>query len=198
MDIWEANGMSTALTPHTCSQPGAFTCHGDECGKGDTGVCDKAGCGINPYRTVSKDFYGRSKTVDTLKPFTVVTQFLTADNTTSTPLTTIKRLYIQDGHVIEVPSGGRDEIDQAYCTTSGPAAFNRLGGLEGSGASLARGMVLAFSIWDSPGDFMQWLDSGSAGPCGPTDGDPAKILAENPNVAVTWSNIRWGEIGSTF
>ncbi len=55
MDIWEANSMANAYTPHTCDSDGPFRCDGVECGDNDKGerydgVCDKDGCDINPYR----------------------------------------------------------------------------------------------------------------------------------------------------
>jgi cellulase len=59
-------------------------------------------------------------------------------------------------------------------------------------------MVLVFSIWNSAGDFMSWLDGGNNGPCNATAGDPAQIVKLTPDVSVTFSNIRWGDIGSTF
>ena len=198
--------MATALTPHTCSRVGSFLCAGDECGRTDAGVCDKSGCGINPFATGSKDFYGPGMTVDTNKPFTVVTQFLSSDNTSTGTLSEIRRLYIQNGKVIENAPVSTNEtaaaavgaVNQDFCTAKNASSFLRLGGMQGMGASLARGMVLIFSIWNSEGDFMNWLDSGDAGPCSNTSGDPARIVAENPEVSVTFSNIRWGDIGSTF
>lgn len=48
------------------------------------------------------------------------------------------------------------------------------------GNALERGMVLIFSIWNSDGDFMNWMDSGDAGPCNATEGDPKLILANQP------------------
>ncbi|KAL1868535.1 hypothetical protein VTK73DRAFT_3627 [Phialemonium thermophilum] len=218
MDIWEANAMATAMTPHTCSGVGSFLCSGDECGKTDAGVCDHDGCGVNPFRAGLKDFYGPGKTVDTTKPFTVVTQFLTDSGNASTgsgTLAEIRRLYVQDGKVIQnepVPSNTNQldstspnvndasggSVTQAFCTAANASQYLRLGGMDGMGASLERGMVLVFSIWNSAGDFMNWLDSGEAGPCSNTSGDPARIVAETPEVSVTFSNIRWGDIGSTF
>ena len=63
MDIWEANKMATAFTAHPCSLSGDLKCEGRDCGdneKGErySGVCDKDGCDINPYRTGSTNFYG--------------------------------------------------------------------------------------------------------------------------------------------
>jgi hypothetical protein len=50
------------------------------------------------------------------------------------------------------------------------------------------------------GGFMQWLD-GSAngnGPCNATEGDPEMIRKIQPDVALTYSEIKIGEIGSTY
>jgi hypothetical protein len=47
-------------------------------------------------------FYGNGDTVNTLEPFTVITQFYTNDNTATGTLTEIRRLYIQNGVVIYV------------------------------------------------------------------------------------------------
>jgi cellulase len=45
---------------------------------------------------------------------------------------------------------------------------------------------------------MKWLDSGEAGPCNATEGDPKNIRLVEPQPEVTFSNIRWGEIDSTY
>ncbi|KAK8098920.1 endo-beta-1-4-glucanase celB [Apiospora kogelbergensis] len=195
MDIWEANGLATAMAPHTCSKPGPFLCTGDECGK--SGVCDKPGCGMNPYKTVGPKFYGPGLVVDTKRPFTVVTQFWTApDNSTAAGkvMSEIRRVYLQDGQRI---AEDKTTITPEFCTSNNKTDFDRLGGVKAAGEALDRGMVLIFSIWNDETTFMNWLDSGSAGPCGPEDGTPEKILAANPDVAVTFSNLRWGDIGST-
>lgn len=47
-----------------------------------------------------QEFYGTGKTVDTSKPFTIVTQFETADGTDTGDLKQINRFYVQDGTVI--------------------------------------------------------------------------------------------------
>lgn len=201
MDIWEANGRATVLTPHTCSGTGSFLCAGDDCG--EAGVCDKPGCGLNPYRAGATSFYGPDMDVDTSRPFTVVTQFLSDDGTDEGVLSEIRRVYVQDGRVIENAPGeeGGEEpgaVTGDFCEENGAENFLRLGGLQTMGESLQRGMVLIFSIWNSEEDFMEWLDAGEAGPCGETEGDPAVILEERPDVSVTFSNVKIGEIGSTF
>jgi len=45
---------------------------------------------------------------------------------------------------------------------------------------------------------MDWLDEGTAGPCNATQGNPAIIEAEDPGTSVTFSNVKWGDIGTTY
>lgn len=75
-----------------------------------------------------------------------------------------------------------------------------LGAHEAMGDAMARGMVLAISIWWDEGGNMQWMDGAAqnAGPCDLTEGNPANIVKVEPNPTVTFSNIRWGEIGTTW
>ena len=49
-----------------------------------------------------KDFYGRGEeyAVNTLKPMTVVTQFLTTDGTDTGDFSEMRRHYIQDGKIV--------------------------------------------------------------------------------------------------
>ena len=161
-------------------------------------MCDKAGCGFNSYKEGFPDYYKPGGTVDTSKPFTVVTQFITKDNTAAGELVEVRRLYVQNGKVIAnaKTKAGVDSIKEGQCDWNKP--WNNLGKLKGFGESAARGMVLTFSIWNDNGGFMKWLDSGNAGPCNATEGDPALIKQQNPNTQVTWSKVKWGEIGSTY
>ena len=183
MDIWEANANATALTPHPCGG----------------GTCDKSGCGFNPYAMGDHSYYGNGDTVNTLEPITVITQFYTNDNTTTGTLTEIRRLYIQNGVLIQnaVSSSGMDSITASWCSSSDSAAAS-MGGLTTMGEALGSGMVLIFSIWNDNSQYMNWLDSGSSGPCSSSAGNPATIEAQTPGTYVTFSNIRWGDIGSTY
>jgi len=45
---------------------------------------------------------------------------------------------------------------------------------------------------------MKWLDSGEAGPCNQWEGFPANITKVEPNPEVTFSDLRWGDIGTTY
>jgi len=193
MDLWEANAVATQLTPHACNITGLYECTGAACGS--TGVCDESGCGINPY-TADHTFYGYHDTVDTTKPLTVVTQFYTNDNTASGTLNQIRRLYVQNGKVIQNANvtfdGGErtNSITNAYCNATAPS-FQQRGGLAQMGDALGRGMVLIFSIWNDQGGYMNWLDSGNAGPCNATEGNPTLIIQEDPTTSVTFSNVKW-------
>lgn len=227
MDIWEANRAATAYTPHPCDAIEVRACSGAECGNGDnrySGVCDKDGCDINPYRNGNKAYYGygANYTVDTTKPFTVVTQFLTTDGTGNGTLKEIRRLYVQNGKVIQnakVNVPGLDPVDSmtdAYCVAQkkvfgGTDDTACQGGLKTMGEAIGRGMVLAFAIWDDAGSYMGWLDQDpfpadadssqpgvGRGPCPTTGGRPADLIKQYPDAAVVFSNIRSGDIGSTY
>ena len=105
MDIWEANREAQAFTTHPCKKTGYFTCQGEDCGW--NGQCEEGGCAINPYQTGNHNFYGKGSNfaVDTSKPFTVVTQFVTNDGTDYGHVTEIRRHYVQNGKVIQTPQG---------------------------------------------------------------------------------------------
>jgi cellulase len=202
MDIWEANARATTYTPHPCQAERIRTCQGEtDCGQ-PSGYCDKWGCSYNTYSHGHPDFYGTGPEfkINTLQTFTVTTQFHTSPDTGA--LDAITRLYIQNGTVIHntaTTAAGQtiDSVNNAYCNATAAWTQQR-GGLEVMGQALGRGMVLIFSIWADDGGFMTWLDSGNAGPCNATEGNPAEIVKHTPDASVTFSNIRWGEIGSTF
>ncbi|KAF8594050.1 concanavalin A-like lectin/glucanase, partial [Ceratobasidium sp. AG-I] len=46
MDIWEANSISTAYTPHPCTVTGPARCTGTQCSE----YCDQPGCDFNSFR----------------------------------------------------------------------------------------------------------------------------------------------------
>ncbi len=149
MDIWEANSRATHVAPHTCNQTGLYLCSGAECEF--EGVCDKNGCAWNPYRVNITDYYGRGEQfkVNTLKPFTVITQFPTGPNG---KLKEIRRLHVQDGKLIEsytVNSPGlpkTDALTDEFCTVTGARKFLGLGAHAGMGDAITRGMTLGMSL----------------------------------------------------
>jgi len=228
MDIWEANSMATAYTPHTCGIEGQARCEGIDCGDNDKGerydgVCDKDGCDINPYRMGNPNFYGRGPEyiVNTLKPMTVVTQFLTTDGTDTGDLSEIRRFYIQDGQIIDSPSStilgpnDTDSITDAFCDAKKDLFgdvkdYQEHGGMKGMGESLDRGHVMIFSLWDDVEVNMLWLDSAfpldkpetdpgvKRGDCpGGVESTPTYLRENFPNGYVTFKNAAVGEIGST-
>ena len=225
MDLWEANLDATAYTPHPCDVPGPgqTRCEGTKCGSGDdryAGICDKDGCDFNSMRMGAPDFYGPGMTVNTEKPITVVTQFLTADGTDAGELSQIKRFYVQGGKVIpnsNVALEGVDPVNHIsadFCSQQKTLFddtnhFETVGGLSRMGESL-KNMVLVLSVWDDHAVSMNWLDSHfptdadptapgvTRGRCDPTAGEPAKVEKEHPDAFVVYSNIKYGSINSTF
>jgi cellulose 1,4-beta-cellobiosidase len=219
MDIWEANNMATAFTPHPCTEIGQSRCEGDGCGGTYStdryaGVCDPDGCDFNAYRQGNKTFYGKGMTVDTTKKVTVVTQFY---QNAAGELSEIKRFYAQNGVIIPnsestISGNPGNSITQDWCDAQKAAFgdegdFNRKGGMVQMGKALAGDMVLVMSIWDDHAVNMLWLDStfptDKSGPgiergdCPITSGVPAEVEAQVPNSNVMFSNIRFGPIGST-
>ncbi|THU82426.1 major cellobiohydrolase [Dendrothele bispora CBS 962.96] len=208
MDLWEANSVATQLTPHPCNVTGEFVCTGNAC----SNLCDPSGCDFNPFRMGNQSFYGPGKIVDTTKPFTVVTQFVTDDNTPTGTLSSINRIYVQDGVVIQnskttlpgLPAA--NALTQDFCTDKetvlhDAASFNTFGGMAQMGTSLARGAVLVMSLWDDLSGGMTWLDGSTGdsstpgavrGPCTSAD------VVLTPTAAVTFSNIKVGDLNSTF
>jgi len=224
MDIWESNSMSAAYTPHVCSTNNQYRCSGTQCGDGSNrfnGVCDKNGCDFNSYRMGNKAFLGKSMPVDTSQPFKVVTQFLTSDNTTTGTLVEIRRLYVQNGKVIQNSASNfpsfkpYDSITDQFCTDQtklfgDPNRFEDLGGLKRMGQVLSGGVVLVMSLWDDHTAYMLWLDSNypvngsvstpgvARGPCPTSSGVPSQVESQYPNSYVKYGNIRYGDIGTTY
>jgi len=217
MDVWEANSMDTALTPHACETIAQHMCTGDACGgtyssNRYAGDCDPDGCDFNPYRVGDTSFYGKGMTVDTSSKFTVVTQFI------GSPLTEIRRFYVQGGTVIDNPSATvagltGNSITPAYCDAENAAfggtySFKTQGGFASMSSAMEAGMVLVMSLWDDHYADMLWLDStyptastneGSArGTCATSSGVPADVESNSPGASVIYSNIKFGPINSTF
>jgi len=224
MDIWEANSISSAYTPHACTVQGQTRCNGTACGEGSqryAGVCDKDGCDFNSYRMGDTTFFGPSMTVDTTQLFTVVTQFITEDGTDTGALSEIRRFYVQNGKLIpnsfsSLPSmAAYNAISEDFCVaqkqvTGDPDDFDNKGGLTSIGNALENGMVLVMSLWDDYAAYMLWLDSDyptnapptqpgvSRGTCPTSSGRPADVESQYPNANVKFSNIKYGNINTTF
>ncbi|KAL2212547.1 glycoside hydrolase [Sarocladium strictum] len=222
MDIWEANNIATAYTPHPCLNNAAHSCNGDECGGATAddryaGDCDPDGCDFNSYRQGNQTFYGPGSefNIDTTQPLTVVTQFIAGDDGV---LSEITRFYVQGGTVVPnsestIEGIPGSSITQDYCdaqksTFGDEPSFNNNGGLAAMSDAVANPMVLVMSLWSDHESNMLWLDStfpvtGSGpgyerGSCSTDSGVPSELEAEVPDATVVFSNIKFGPIGSTF
>merc|ERR1711908_120625 len=89
--------------------------------------------------------------------------------------------------------------------------ISKKGGFEAMGKALARGMVLVMSLWDDGAAEMCWLDCKEypttadpstpgvvRGPCANDSGNPATVRKDHPDSHVTFSNIKFGELNSTY
>jgi len=160
--------------------------------------------------------------LDTSKPMTVVTQFLTHDGSDTGDLSEIRRFYVQAGKVVPnsvatlLGPGAGNSITDDLCSKQ-KSKFGDLndfaakGGLQEMGAAMDRGMVLVLSLWDDTDVSMLWLDSAYPtkespqkpgvlrGPCpGGERSTSAYLRAESPDAHVAFSNVKFGAINSTF
>ena len=211
--------MATAYTPHSCDTPGIAMCTETDCGgtyseERYNGPCDPDGCDFNSYRMGDETFYGEGLTVDTSSVFTVVTQFLTDE---AGVFNEMKRFYVQDGTVIpnsesKIEGVTGNSVNKEFCDAQKEVfgdeyTWEQHGGFEAMSAGMEN-MVLVMSIWDDHYANMLWLDStyptdGSGpgydrGPCPTDSGVPADVEAESPDATVTFSNLKFGPINSTF
>jgi len=228
LDIWEANTISTAFTNHPCDVTGQYRCEGVECGdnKSDNrydGVCDKDGCDFNHWRMGDPTYYGPGSSfkVDSTKPLTLVTQFITSDGTDTGDLTEMRRIYVQDGKVIannvaNVPGMQQwDSVNQPMCDEQkkifgDPDDHTEKGGMKAMGESMDRGQVLVMSLWDDHDVNMLWLDSDfpvdanpsdpgvGRGSCSRDSGKPSDMESNHGDATVKYFNIKIGPLGSTF
>ncbi|KAG8702992.1 Exoglucanase 1, partial [Ceratobasidium sp. 395] len=88
--------------------------------------------------------------------------------------------------------------------------FAAKGGFTKMGKAFDSGVVLVMSVWDDHAANMLWLDSSyptnlpatnpgvTRGRCATTSGVPADIESKNASASVTYSNIKFGDIGSTY
>ncbi|KAG8903234.1 hypothetical protein FRC01_009284, partial [Tulasnella sp. 417] len=225
MDLFEGNSISSDFAAHSCSSTvtGLYKCSGADCGTTASpygGVCDPLGCEYNSYRNGATTFYGRSKTIDTTQKFTVVTQFITNTGTAAGTLTEIRRLWIQNGAIIQnvslnVPGiSTSNSITANYCAQKESAfgdapSFENHGGFSTLSAALNTGMVLSLSLKDDPEGHFLWLDSNypstspatqpgvARGTCPTSSGSLADLQVIGVESSVTFSNIRIGTLGST-
>jgi len=218
MDIWEANKWAAAFTPHPAKGQGPFRCKGDTC----NGVTDKGGCDFNNYRMGNCTFLGPKMTIDTTRPFTLITQFISSDGTDNGDLQEIKRIYIQDGKRFEnaksfLPGGfpqfnslTDENCDVQKNVFQDKNDFKNMGGMKQMGEALKRGVTLVFSLWDDYAAYMLWLDSSyptdqpptnpgiKRGPCSTLSGRPADVEKKQADAWVSYSNVKYGDIGTTY
>lgn len=113
--------------------------------------------------------------------------------------------------------GGRsfDSITDDFCTTESKAFADtsarteQNGGLKKMGKDMENGMVLVMSLWDDAVTKMQWLDASfpasdkgkpgyARGPCSLDAGSPDDLIKNHGDATVTYSNIKFGELNSTY
>ncbi|KAG8729651.1 hypothetical protein FRC10_003519, partial [Ceratobasidium sp. 414] len=108
-----------------------------------------------------------------------------------------------------------DSITDQFCAAQKTAfndqnVFSTMDGLSTMDKSFSKGVVLVMSVWDDHAANMLWLDSnypttGSAstpgiarGTCATASGVPSDVETNSPNASVTYSNIRFGDLNSTY
>ena len=194
-DFWEANSKATQAAPHACIPDQYTICkNGAECGDGNnrhSGICDKDGSDVNPYRNGDRALYGGL--IDTSMAFRVHTEFHTDSGG---DLNKIVRYYVQNGVRYE-GFVQTDQSAEAQKRKFGEPLHTQ-GGLKQMGVAMKAGMVLALSLWDdsSPAQ-MAWMDgtygSGAGkvrGPCPATGRDPAYLRQTYPTAQVVYSDIK--------
>jgi cellulose 1,4-beta-cellobiosidase len=156
---------------------------------------------------------GPNGEVDSSTTFTVLTQFVTDDNTATGTLVAINRFYVQNGNVIPGYS-----LTTSYCSSAPYGGLASMGKKENGkkkkgqiikillGDAFSAGMVLVFSFWSAPGGGMWWLDEvylsllsflpqifsrHSQSPNGPCTSEPFV------DGSLTLGNLRVGPLGST-
>ena len=228
MDVWQANSISEAFSAHPCTVKEQTKCTGVDCGDNPDhradGVCAKNGCDFEAYRLGNTTFFGPGATftIDTTKPITVTTQFITSNATDAGTLTEVRRSYKQGGKTIQAPTvmlgkaGPFSGLSFEYCTAeaatftdnfTSPTDFTTKGGFASMDDALEKGMVLVMAIRDDYDFNMTWLDStfpaastapgAKHGACATTSGVPKDVETNAADATVTFSNIKFGPIGST-
>jgi cellulose 1,4-beta-cellobiosidase len=216
-DIWNSNAHSFSMSSKPCVSLDYKICRQPYCDpeKSQADIlqanCDKQGCNFNPYRLGNTNFYGRGKTVDTRKKFTVVTQFRESG---------ITQYFVQNGKKIKRPApkdaslGKSGDLTESYCDNmfnlfAERNRFVEVGGWEQQNTFLRKPMVLTMALGHDSWAWNLWLDSRYPtdgdptapgvvrGPCSIDDHEPLHLQEKWPSAKVAWSNIRFGPIGST-
>ncbi|KAL9948605.1 hypothetical protein ACHAQF_006007 [Verticillium nonalfalfae] len=212
--VWQSNSASYVVSAHPCINPNFHTCQDSRCPRGFSDDifphgCDTDGCGASPYRLGNTHFYGQGKTLDSGAKFTVITRFH-EDH--------VSQSFIQAGEPIDTPTSQAfgvqgNAISDDFCDSQASAFGERnryaeVGGWSSTKRALAGQWVMVMSITHDAYANMLWLDSlypvdaagrpgALRGPCPANRGYPAQTVAENPHAKVTFSDIRYGPIGTT-
>merc|ERR1712036_197539 len=174
---------------------------------------------MGSHRLGVHNFFGPGSQfqIDSTKPITVTTQFITNDGTDHGKLVEVKQFYTQNGKTIEHPSytvngNSHNTITDDYCndwvaTTQDGTNFEDKGGLGAVEKAIDAGVVLVMSLWDDHYANMLWLDStyptdGSQpgsyrGACSIDSGKPEDVERDQAHSHVIFSDIKFGPIGST-
>jgi len=209
LDLWEANKHSYQMALHPVDQKGQETCYLEkECGSQkaghrNDGPTDRNGCYMNPYFMGHKNFYGPGEkyTVNTKKPFAIVTEFREKDG----DLEGMYQYYYQGGKKIPQPEykyGSCNAMTNEWCKKMfadkhDDTFFLDHGGMPQFSKAVKRGMTMVMSFWDDMATDMNWLDSGERGTCAKGDGDPRLLRELHPDASFGIRHVRWGPIGTT-
>merc|ERR1712107_930746 len=152
--------------------------------------------------------------IDSTKPVTVTTQFITNDGTDHGKLTEVRQFYQQDGKIIEHPSytvNGKQHntITDDFCAdwvavTQDGTNFLEKGCLDAVEKAIDAGVVLVVSLWDDHYANMLWLDStypvdssdpGAArGSCATSSGVPADVESQQASAHVIFPISRLDQL----
>ncbi|CRK21343.1 hypothetical protein BN1708_013087, partial [Verticillium longisporum] len=214
MGVWQSNAASYVVSAHPCINPDFHTCRDSRCPRGFSDDifphgCDTDGCGASPYRLGNTQFYGQGQTLDSGAKFTVITRFHEDG---------VSQSFIQAGELIDTPLNQAagvqgNAISDDFCDSQASAFGERnryaeVGGWSSTKRALAGQWVMVMSITHDAYANMLWLDSlypvdaagrpgALRGPCPANRGYPAQTVVENPQAKVTFSDIRYGPIGTT-
>ena len=134
IDLFEANTAALAATPHACAAPDAA---------GFVPSCDRGGCSLNSKTNATRFGPGPAFTINTLRPFDVVTAFPVDARGDLAAVDTLVRQGAASFRLLHTPAGCGAEH---WSDSLSPA--------------LAGGMVPTFSLWGdrTSGADMAWLD----------------------------------------
>jgi len=209
LHLWRANAQKASMSMHPCSVDKATRCQGDACGSTTSwGLCQgRGGCELPALGRSGDNLFGGGGSIDTTKPFTVVTRFLTDDGSDTGELFGIQRFFVQDGRIIDnvADDSGGAAVTEAYCmaqmATSG--GRQRRGSemwngqsLHSLGEALDRGMVMVLALEDESGGPELTAAGTHLVPCPVDAGEPAARTAY-PESSVRYWGFRHGPIGST-